>query len=440
MYDIIFIGGGLNYAGAVVAAKKGLKVALIEQDMEHIGGTCLNNGCIPSKHFLHLAETEVKLKNPAFIRHKDRLKLEVAVKEKDEVIHKAHRSIEAQCLNAGVELIEGKGYIFDNKKIEVNGKKLEAQYVVLGTGSSPFIPQGIAYNKSSIITSDEVLNLTNFPENIAIYGSGAIGLEMASFFAACGVQTTLIFRHEHISNKIHPTLLTSLEKELQKLGIQFLKNTTIIEATEHNKKAKITTNEGVLEFDKLLVATGRKPNTDVVKTDYIKVSRAIETDEYFATTMQGVYAIGDCNGKLQLAHAARAMVLNVVNTIMGKKKRLNLNNIPKFFYTLPLQYAAVGVTKTTLDKSDIHYKEEYFPLSALALSHLTDAANGGVVLYTDEENFILGAELLTPHAEELIGIITAALAGEMNKDALLKAVFAHPTFSESIDRVLRRVK
>ncbi len=440
MYDIIFIGGGLNYAGAIVAAKRGLKVALVERDMAHIGGTCLNNGCIPSKHFLHLAEVEVKLKNPAFARHKDRLKLDIAVKEKDDLVQKAHRSIEAQCMQAGVELIEGKGYILDDKSVEVDGKRLEAKYVVLGTGSSPFIPDGIVYDKEAIITSDEVLNLKSFPENIAIYGSGAIGLEMASFFAACGVETTLIFRHEHISNKIHPTLLASLESELQNLGVKFLQNTSIIEAKEHNKKAKITTNEGVLEFDKLLVATGRKPNTDVVKTDKIEVSRAIKTDQFFETTMQGVYAIGDCNGKLQLAHAARAMVLCVVDTILGKKKKLRLDNIPKFIYTLPLQYAAVGLTKTTLDKQGFSYKEAYFPLSALALSHLTGASNGGVVLYSDEENFILGAEMVAPHAEELIGIITTALTGEMDKETLLRTVFAHPTFSESIDRVLRRVK
>ena len=437
MYDVIFIGGGLNYAGAVTAAKRGLKVALIEKDLAHIGGTCLNNGCIPSKHFLHLAETEVKLRNKAFLRDKDRLKIDVAVKEKDALIQKAHRSIEAQCMQSGVELIEGKGYILDDKNVEVNGKILKAKFIVLGTGASPFIPEGIIYDKEVIITSDEVLNLKSLPQTIAIYGSGAIGLEMASFFAACGVETTLIFRHEHISNKIHPTLLASLENELQNLGVKFLKNSSIIEAKEHNKKAKITTNEAVLEFDKLLVATGRKPNTDVVKTSEIKLLRAIDTDEYFQTSKYGVYAIGDCNGKLQLAHAARAMVLNVVDTILGKKERLNLANIPKFIYTLPLQYASVGFTKVSLN--NIAYKESYFPLSSLALSHLMGASEGGIVLYTDKEDFILGAELLMPHAEEIVGIITTALAGEMDKDSLLKAVFAHPTFSESIDRVLRRV-
>ncbi len=438
MYDIIFIGGGLNYAGAVVAAKKGLKVALIERDMEHIGGTCLNNGCIPSKHLLHLAQTQVALRNKAFARHKDPLKLSVAVEEKEEVIVKAHRSIEMQCTNAGVELIEGEGVIKEPYKIEVNEKSYQAKHIVLGTGSSPFIPEGIAYDKEAIITSDEVLNLKEFPSSIAIYGSGAIGLEMASFFAANGVETTLIFRHEHISNKLHPTILQNLEASLQELGVHFMQNTQVVEATNHEGRAKITTDKEVLSFDKLLVATGRRPNVEVVATSQIAVQRGIVTDDFFETTLKDHYAIGDCNAKLMLAHSARAQVLNVVGTIMGKKERLNLENIPKFFYTLPLQYAAIGKTKTSLDKEGIEYKESIFPLSALALSHLTGATKGVIVLYADKEDFLLGAELFAPHAEELIGILSVALASENDVATTLRAIFAHPTFSEGLDRALRR--
>ena len=435
MYDIIFVGGGLNYAGAIVAAKRGLKVALVERDMEHIGGTCLNNGCIPSKHFLHLAEVELKLKNKAFQRHKDRLKLDIALKEKDELIKKSHKSIQMQCTNAGVELIEATGYVVEKGKVEVSGKELQSRYVVIGTGSHPFIPDGIEYNKESIITSDEVFNLHSFPSSIAIYGSGAIGLEMASFFAANGIDTTLIFRHEHISNKIHPTLLGSLEKSLQEIGVKFMPNTTILEAKDHQKRAKIATNSGVYEFDKLLVATGRRPNIDVVKTQKIEVAKGIVTDEYFRTSLDGVYAIGDCNAKLMLAHAARAQALNVVDTILGKKRVLSLANIPKFFYTLPLQYAAIGLTK-----KDSPAKEALFPLSSLALSHLSGGKEGYVVLYADEENFLVGAEILSPYAPELIGIISVSLAAQMDVASMLQSVFAHPTYSESIDRALRRLQ
>ena len=434
MYDIIFIGGGLNYAGAVVAAKRGLHVALIEQDLEHIGGTCLNNGCIPSKHFLHLAKAQLKLHNPAFSRHKDRLKLDIAVQEKDEVIHKAHRAIEKQCLQAGVEIIEGKGYITGAHTVEVNGTTLKAQYIIIGTGSHPFIPEGITYNQETIITSDEALNLKTFPSSIAIYGSGAIGLEMAGFFAANEVATTLIYRHEHISNKIHPTIVQSMEKTLQDTGVQLMPNTTIVEAKEQEKRAKVTTNNGIYEFDKLLVATGRIPNTDVIKTSHIAIDRGIVTDDYFTTTLANVYAIGDCNAKLMLAHAARAQVLNVVDTILGKKRNLNLTHIPKFIYTLPSQYAAVGLTK-----KDNPAKEALFPLSALALSHLAGGDEGYVILYADHEDFLVGAEIYSPNAEEIISAITVGLVAELDSKTALQTVFPHPTYSEAIDRALRRL-
>ncbi|MRI58935.1 MAG: NAD(P)/FAD-dependent oxidoreductase [Epsilonproteobacteria bacterium] len=440
MYDILFLGGGLNYAGAVVAAKKGLKVALIERDMEHIGGTCLNNGCIPSKHLLNLAKVETQLKNEAFVRHKDRIKLDIAVAQKDTVVAKAHRAIEMQCSAAGVELIEGEGFITQPNTIEVGDKTYQGSHIVIGTGSTPFIPEGIFYDKEAIITSDEVLNLTDFPDNIAIYGSGAIGLEMASFFAACGVETTLIFRRDHISNKLHPTLLEALETLLENLGVTLMPNTTILEAQPHQKRAKITTNKDIYEFDKLLVATGRRPNTSCIKLGDIDVDRGIVTDDFFQTTLPNHWAIGDCNGKLLLAHAARAQVLNVVDRILGTKKRLNLTNIPKFIYSLPLQYAAIGMTKAGLEAQGVSYKEGYFPLSALALAQFDEAKRGGIVLYSDEEGFVIGAEILAPEAQELISTLSAALAGQMDAMSLLEAVFAHPTFSEGIERAARRLR
>ncbi len=430
MVDIVFIGGGLNYAGAIVAAKHGLKTVLIEKSLDHLGGTCLHEGCIPSKHFLHLSETLLKLHNPAFKIHKDRLKLDVAVKEKDTLIKKAARSVQMQCEAAGVELVEGEGFLIEPHKVQVGGEVYEAKHVVIGTGSHPFIPEGIVYDGQTIITSTEVLNLKAFPQNIAVYGSGAIGLEMASYFAAIGVETHLFFRHEHISNKIYPELLTRMERQLQEIGITLHPNTSILEAVEHEKRAKITTNKGVMEFEKLLVATGRRPNVDMVKTEAIEVEKGIVTDQFFQTTLPHHYAVGDCNAKLMLAHAARAQVLNVVDGILGKREPLVLQNIPKFIYTLPLQYAVVG------EKGS---KEAFFPLSAMALTHLVGAAEGGVVLYADDEGFLTGAEIFAPYAEEIISVIAAALACESDISTLSHAVFPHPTIGEAIDRALRKL-
>ncbi len=439
MYDIIFIGGGLNYAGAVVAAKKGFKTALIEQDLNNLGGTCLHRGCIPSKHLLHLAQTNLYLHNEAFRIKKDKIKLKEVKKEIENLLSKSTKAITMQCQNAGVELFEAKGYLIDENSVQIDDQILKAKYIVIGTGSSPHIPDAIEYNKQSIITSDEVFHLSDFPKKIAIYGSGAIGLEFASFFAANDVETTLIYRHETISNKIHPQIVKAMEKQLEKIGVTLMKNTTVLEASDFEKSAKITTDEGIFQFDKLLVATGRDPNTQVIKTDKISVNRGIDTNEYFETALSGHFAIGDCNGKLQLAHAARAEVLNVIDNILGKKEILNLNNIPKFINTLPLQYAAVGLTKTILDKNDMEYKESLFPLSSLALSYSYDAVNGMVIFYADRENFIIGAEILAPNAQELIAIAATAITAQLDKESFLKTVFAHPTFSEAIERAVRRL-
>jgi dihydrolipoamide dehydrogenase len=429
MRDVICLGGGLNYAAAVVLAKAGKKVTLIEKDLNFLGGNCLHLGCIPSKNLLHRAKTILESSEDVFTE-KSKIDLEKLLKKTFERIEKNTKAILTQLKAAGVEVIEGKGYVVDDG-VEVNGEILKAKYIIIGTGSHPRIPDGIEVDNKKIITSKDVFSLTNLPKHIAIYGSGPIGLEFSGYFAALGVKVDLIFRHEHISKKIALEIVEKIEEQLKLIGVNLIANTSITKATA-NKKVEMETNNKKLTADMLLVATGRVPNTEVVKTEKIKVSKGIDTDDFFETSMKNVFAIGDVNAKLMLAHAARAQALNVANQILGKKEKLNLSNIPKFIYTMPLSYAAVG---------KMEGKKIIFPLSHLGISSaVMNSENGMVILYTDEENFINGAEIFAPNAEEIIGIISAALAGEMDKNTMLKAVFPHPTFSESLDRVVRRVK
>ncbi|HFC03893.1 MAG TPA: NAD(P)/FAD-dependent oxidoreductase, partial [Nitratifractor salsuginis] len=200
-YDILFLGGGLNYAGAVVASKAGLKCALVEKNPAHLGGTCLHNGCIPSKMYLEAAETIRKAKKDHF---SGSIVLEMATldDEKEALLERATAAITKQC--AKVDIVAGEGKLVAPHTVEVAGKKLTARYVILGTGSRPFIPEGIEYDGVGVITSDEVLNMRSLPEKIAVYGDGAIGLEMASFFASAGVETELIWRHDTLLRKAHP--------------------------------------------------------------------------------------------------------------------------------------------------------------------------------------------------------------------------------------------
>ena len=439
-YDILFLGGGLNYAGAVIASRAGLKCALIEKTPPHLGGTCLHNGCIPSKMYLQAAES-IRISKKPWIKGELKLDMAKLDDEKEALLEAATKAIGKQCEK--VDIIKGEGELVAAHTLQVGEKKLTGHYVIIGTGSGSFIPEGINYDGRQIISSDEALNLRVLPEKIAIYGSGAIGLEMASFFAAAGVETELIWRHDKLLPKAHPMISKNSMNQMEQLGITLLPEHSI-------ESAKSTEQRGVhIRFEDgkehyvpmLLVATGRKPHTDAIKTEQMLVGKkGIETDAHFETTLAKHYAIGDCNGKIQLAHAARAEVKYVVQRILGKApKPILLDSIVKFIHTLPCSYATVGKTKADLEKSGTVYKESVLPLRGLPFTHTHEGDLGVFALYTDEEGFILGGEIFSPMAEELIAIVSMALAGEMDAATVKGTILAHPTFSESLETAFRRL-
>ena len=425
MYDIIFIGGGLNYAGAVAAAKNGKKVALIERNMKQLGGVCLHKGCIPSKMFLHFANVVYESKGD-ILESETSLSMQKLFHKKTTLIEKAWQAVTKQCSH--VDLIEGEAKLKEAHKVEVNGDVLEAEYIVMGTGSSAFVPDGIEYNAKDIIVSDEVLMMQELPKKIAIYGVGAIGLEMASFFAAAGTEVTLINRGNKILKHSNSFIQEAIKDQLEKIGVKLLENHAIKTAKSTKKGVHITfEDKSSIYMPSLLVAAGRRPNVDFLTCKDIQVQKAIETDRFFETTLSKHYAIGDCNGKLQLAHAARAEVLNVVDQILGKNPRpINLDHVIKFIHTLPMSYAVVG--KTDTEKSSV------VPLNQFPYSAYNHASRGYMISYVDDEGFIAGAEIVAPNAEELAAIVGMSLAGEMDAAQAKRTIFGHPTFSEALER------
>jgi len=433
MYDIIYIGGGLNYAGAIIAAKKGLKVALVEKDLSQLGGVCLHKGCIPSKMFLHYAQSFEQSKSEIF-EGEINFNIQKLVEKKDRLINAATKAVHSQC--KGIDLIEGEGVVKEAYKVSVKDEVYEAKHIVIGTGSSPFIPEGITYDAKRVITSDEVLELDHFPTEICIYGAGAIGLEMASFFCFSGVKVTVLLHSKGLLKKANPLIQKALKKELEDRGIQFLEDHKIVDTKVSAKGVAISfENADQIDTPMLLVASGRKPNLSVVQTDEIKVQRGIDTDEYFQSSLKDHYAVGDCNAKLQLAHAARAEVLNVTMSILGKSpKALNLNHVVQFIHTLPMSYASVGQNKDMLEKSNTSYKQSQVSLREFSASSFHNAKNGLMFVYADEEGFILGAEILAPDAEELIAPVAMALVGEMDANLAGSTIMAHPSFAEALER------
>ena len=438
-YDILFLGGGLNYAGAVIASRAGLKCALIEKNPSHLGGTCLHNGCIPSKMYLQAAES-IHLSKKPWIHGEVKLDMQKLDDEKEALLAASTKAIGQQCEN--VDMIKGEGELVAAHTLQIGEKKVTGHYVIIGTGSSSFIPEGIHYDGKQIISSDEMLNLRELPEKIAIYGSGAIGLEMASFFAAAGVKTELIWRQDRLLPKAHPMISKNSMKQMEELGVTLMSEHSIKSAKATQRGVHIHFAEGKEHYvPMLLVATGRKPNTEMIKTEQILIGKkGIETDEHFETSLANHYAIGDCNGKIQLAHAARAEVKYVVQRILGKKpKPVVLDNIVKFIHTLPCSYARVGKTKSELEKSGIAYKESALPLHGLPFTHTHEGDLGIFALYADDEGFILGGEIFSPMAEELIAIVSMALAGEMDAATAKSTILAHPTFSESLETAFRKL-
>jgi len=425
MYDIIFIGGGLNYAGAIVAAKNGKKVALIEKDMKQLGGVCLHKGCIPSKMFLHYANVVYESKSD-ILEGESALCMQKLVHKKTSLIENAWHAITKQC--SPLDLIEGDAKLKESHRVEVNGEVLEAEYIVMGTGSHAFVPDGIEYNAKDIILSDEVLMMQELPKKIAIYGVGAVGLEMASFFATAGVEVQLINHGDKILKQANPLIQKEIRNQLEKIGVKIHDNHAIKTAKSTKKGVHITFEDtSSIYTPLLLVAAGRRPNVDFLECKDIQVEKGIVTDRFFETTLAKHFAIGDCNGKLQLAHAARAEVLNVVGQILEKNPRpLNLDHVVKFIHSLPMSYAVVGITNA--DESSV------VPLTQFPHSFYNHASEGFMISYSDNEGFITGAEIFAPNAEELAAIVGMSLVGEMDVIQAKRTIFGHPTFSEALER------
>ncbi|MDH5464522.1 MAG: FAD-dependent oxidoreductase, partial [Thiovulaceae bacterium] len=298
------------------------------------------------------------------------------------------------------------------------------------------------YDRKSIITSNEVLMLDTLPKEIAIYGDGAIGLEMASFFATAGTQVTLIYRHDVIQPHAHPLIQEGLIKQLDFLGIKRLEEKDIQTATKDDKGVAVSFKDGqTLHFPLLLIAVGRLPNKEVVACEAIEVGRGITTNEWYETTVKDHYAIGDCNGKIQLAHAARAQALNVTHTILGNQpKVLNHDHVVKFIHTLPMSYALVGKSASELKDAGVDFQESLVTLNQFTYSAYNHASKGVMLTYADHQGKVLGSEIFAPNAEELIATVAITLAGDVNVKQAASTILAHPTFSEALERTFYKFK
>lgn len=439
-YKVVVIGGGPGgYEAAIRCAQYGLKTALVEKI--ELGGTCLNRGCIPTKALLHGAELfESITQAQDFGISAENVDINYAklVAKKDSYVKKLRKGIERLEKANGVNYISGFGVLLDAHTVQVEDKKLTAEKIILATGSAPSLPPIPGIKDESIMTSDELLALTEIPESLVIIGGGVIGLEMATLFSALKCKVTII--------EMLPRLLPDIDNEIVSQLINTLKNKNVniitgakVTAIHGGKSVNVEYEcNGAVKSaiaDKCVVSIGRSPQTNEIGLEKagVEVERGfVKTDSKMATSAENIFAIGDITGKIQLAHVATAQAMVAAANCADMEEKMEYDIVPKCIYTSP-EIAYIGINEEKARENGRKARTGTFNVAANGRAMVMGQASGIVKLVGDVvTGQILGAQIMAPRATDMIGEVAVAMACEGTIDELAKTIHAHPTISEII--------
>ncbi|RKL61976.1 dihydrolipoyl dehydrogenase [Thermoanaerobacteraceae bacterium SP2] len=444
-YDIAIIGGGPGgYVAAIYAGKKKAKVCLIERD--ELGGTCLNRGCIPTKALIHSANivSEIKqAKRFGIITRDVQIDWNTIQKNKETIVKTLTKGVENLLKANGVKTYKGTAKLLDKNTIEITyqtGQKetITAQKIILATGSSTVIIPIPGYDLPGVITSDEALSLEELPESMLIIGGGVIGIELGYIYNTMGVDITIVEMLPQILPRQDEEIQKELRKILERQGIKIYTSSKVkaIEKTEDKLITTFETQEGVKQIttDRVLMAAGRKPNTEAVKDLNLDIQKTgITVDEYLRTNIQNIYAIGDVTGKSMLAHVASHQGITAAKNALGQNKKMDYKVIPGCIYTSP-EVASVGLTEQEArQKYKDNIKIGRFPFIASGKALTLGERQGFVKIISDSKyNEILGVHILGPNATELAAEAALAIKLECTAEELADTIHAHPTLSEAV--------
>ena len=455
-YDVIVLGSGPGgYSAAVRAGQYGLKTAIIEKDAK-LGGCCLHVGCIPTKAFLHTAdvwerfqhsiEEGIHCENP-------RLDFPLVLDRKNRIVSKHAKGVEFLMKKNKVDVIKGYGRLAGPGKIEVtseNGKQIvEAKNIVLATGSEARMLPGLKPDAKRILTNIEILDLNYVPKSLAILGAGAVGVEFASCFHRFGSQVTVIEMLPRNVPVEDEEVSRELERVFKKSGIRVETGAKAgnIQVTDNGVRFTATLASGkeeTVEAECLLVAIGRKPNTENLGLEGTRVELDrgfIKVDPFQRTGEPGVYAIGDIvAGTPQLAHVATAEGMVAIAHIAGKPATpVNKGRIPGATYTEP-GIGSVGLTEAQARAQGHDVKIGKFPFMANSKASILGRHDGFVKIVADQAyGEILGVHIIGPEAFELISEGVLAMEAEATVETLRHTIHAHPTIYEAVGEAFNAV-
>ena len=452
MYDVVVIGSGpAGYVAAIRASQLGLKTICVEESINedgklNLGGTCLNVGCIPSKALLdsshrfyeankNLAEHGIDIKDM-------KLNLSAMMKRKDEIVTKLTGGITGLFSANKVESISGRGKVLSKNQVEVvksdgSLEVIDAKNIIIASGSSPIEIPAAKFGEN-IVDSTGALSFEKVPKSLGIVGAGIIGLELGSVWSRLGSKVTVIEAMDTFLPMADPDIAKDSMKEFKKQGLDIKLNSKLTAAKELKNSVKVTYNDSgndvEAEFDKLIVAVGRKPNSSNVLSEKLDIklnNGFIEVDKFCQTSVDSIWAIGDVVRGPMLAHKGSEEGIMVAERIAEKHAEVNYDLVPSVIYSHP-EIAWVGKNETELKSEKIEYKVGKFPFAASGRALAVDQSVGFVKVLSDTKtDTILGVHVFGPAAAEIVQQALISMEFSASAEDIALTMFSHPTVSEA---------
>ncbi len=429
--ELVVVGGGPGgYTAAIRAAQEGVDVTLVEEDA--YGGTCLNEGCIPSKALVSATRLARRAKGAEEmgVHAEVRVEPNETYAWKDDVVSGMRRGVEKLCKANGVDLVEGRGVFEDEKTLRVEGHgSIEFENAVVATGSRPVEVEGFPFSDDGVLDSSGVLG-SKPPDELAVVGGGYIGMELSTAFASMGCDVTVIEALDGVLPRYERDLVRPVVKKAEAAGVEIRTDEAAVEWDDG-----VVTNEGRVEAAAVLVAVGREPRTDEVGLEEVGVetdgSGAVRTDEETRTSNDRVFAVGDAAGAPMLAHSAAHEGRVAAEVVAGEPASLDARAVPEVVYTSP-EIATVGMTEEAARDAGYEPVVGETRVGANGRALTRGEPEGRVRVIANEDGFVLGAQAVCAEASEIIAEIALAIEMGATVEDIAATVHPHPTLSEAV--------